>query len=124
MPKAKLTSITLPAVKKGEHYAGILLKDGKPAAHLVLLPGETTGATWDKAVAWVKKQGGDLPTRQEQALLYANLKSEFQPTWYWSCEQHADDSASAWFQGFDDGSQDDWHKCSEFRARAVRRVPI
>jgi len=54
----------LPALAKGEAYAGILLKDGKPSHHLVLLPGQTN-ANWKDAIAWAKKQGGELPTRKE-----------------------------------------------------------
>jgi hypothetical protein len=47
-----------------------------------------------------RRQGGELPTRQEQSLLYANLKAEFQPDWYWSSEQTHSDSSFAWLQYF------------------------
>ena len=120
----KLLAIILPELKKGEHYAGIALKDGKPSHHLVLLPGEAVDVTWDKAVAWAKKQGGELPSRQEQSLLFTNVKEHFQPRYYWSAEEYASGSACAWSQGFDDGYQDGWHKGDENRARAVRRVAI
>jgi hypothetical protein len=46
----------------------------------------------------------------------------FQKEWYWSCEQHADDSDYAWYQFFGYGNQNNWHKGSNNRARAVRRV--
>jgi hypothetical protein len=93
------------------------------AYNLVLLPGEFTGP-WNDAVAWAKEQGGELPTRAEQLLLLAQARDEFKKDWYWSSEQHAGDSASAWFQDFDYGGQNGNHKGYELRARAVRRLPI
>jgi hypothetical protein len=118
-------TITLPALKKGERHASILLDDkGKPAHHLILLPGEMKPGTFDDAQAFAKKCGGVLPTRREQSLLFANCKEQFQHAWYWSGEEHADASASAWGQYFDYGDQDYWRKGSKVRARAVRRVPI
>lgn len=68
----------------GERYAGLVLDaDGAPSHHLVLLPGAAQDVTWQAAKAWADKTGGgELPTRQEQALLYANLKTEFEATWY------------------------------------------
>ncbi len=113
----------------GEHYAGLVLgKDGEPSYHLVLLPGQADDITWDKAMEWAGKQGGgdvaSLPTRREQALLYANLKEEFEPRAYWSCEAHESESGWAWFQDFYDGSQDFNPKYYELRARAVRRLII
>ena len=113
----------------GEHYAGLVLgKDGEPSYHLVLLPGQADDITWDKAMEWAGKQGGgdvaSLPTRREQALLYANLKEEFEPRAYWSCEAHESESGWAWFQYFYDGSQDFNPKYYELRARAVRRLII
>jgi hypothetical protein len=84
---AAAVTITLPELAKGEHYAGILLDDkGKPAHHLVLIPGDTK-LSWADAGAWAKKQGGELPTRREQSLLFANLAGKFERTWYWSSEQ-------------------------------------
>ena len=111
----------------GEHYAGIFIgKDGEPSYHLVLLPGQADDITWDKAMEWSGKQGGEyvasLPTRREQALLYANLKEEFEERAYWSCEAHESESGLAWYQYFGYGDQSDYHKDDEFRARAVRRV--
>lgn len=105
----------------GERYAGLALKhDGTPSHHLILLPGEGQDLQWSAAVEWAEKAGGALPTRQEQALLYANLKDQFKPEWYWSGEQH--DGSFAWCQTFGYGDQDDDPKILELRARAVRRL--
>lgn len=113
----------------GEHYAGIITgKDGEPSYHLVLLPGQADDITWDKAMEWASKQGGDsvasLPTRREQALLYANLKEEFEERAYWSCEAHESESGWAWFQNFRRGYQNGTRRITELRARAVRRLVI
>lgn len=113
----------LIALKPGERYAGLLLDEkGEPSHHLVLLPGDADDLNWSAAQAWAKEQAGDLPTRREQSLLFANLKSEFQAAWYWSNEAHS--TASAWYQGFYDGTQDDGTQYDELRARAVRRLSV
>ena len=114
----------------GEHYAGLIIgKDGKPSHHLVLLPGQEDDITWDKAMAWAAQRGSldvsaGLPTRREQALLYANLKDQFEDRAYWSCEAHESESGWAWYQHFVSGGQYDGHKSYELRARAVRRLII
>jgi len=113
----------------GEHYAGIITgKDGEPSYHLVLLPGQADDITWDKAMEWAGKQGGEyvasLPTRREQALLYANLKEEFEERAYWSCEAHESESGWAWYQSFSSGYQSYYDRYYELRARAVRRLVI
>lgn len=113
------------SLQPGERYAGLVLETatGAPSHHLVLLPGETEDITWEDASKWAKEQGGDLPTRQEQSLLLANLKSEFKPNWYWSGEKAS--ASSAWGQSFSYGYQlststlDD-----EWRVRAVRRLSV
>ena len=113
----------------GEHYAGLIIgKDGEPSYHLVLLPGQADDITWEKAMEWASKQGGDsvasLPTRREQALLYANLKEEFEERAYWSCEAHESESGWAWYRYFGDGHQNHTNRHGELRARAVRRLAI
>jgi len=108
----------------GERYAGILLaKDGEPSHHLIMLPGEAESHTWADAQVWATEAGGGLPTRCEQALLYANLKDQFQPEWYWACELHSNERY-AWAQDFYDGGQDYGGVDGELRARAVRRLEI
>ena len=77
---------------------------------------------WDDAKAWAAKIGGELPTRQEQSLLFANLKNEFLERYHWSCEAYS--SGSAWCQSFGDGYQDNNNRNNELCARAVRRAPI
>ena len=115
---------------QGERYAGLILNDqGKPSHHLVLLPGDNDDATWQDQLEWAKSIGGDLPDRVEQALLFKHFKSEFQERAYWSntpCEPDDDEEESswAWCQGFSSGDQYYDHKLNEFRARAVRRLPI
>ena len=112
-------------LKKGETYAGLILgQNGQPDHHLVLIKGEADKLTWKEAIAWAKKAGGALPTRREQRLLWVNAKDQFQPSWYWSSEQHAANSGYAWVQYFTDGSQNSYGTNGRLRARAVRRVAI
>ena len=121
----KPRTITLPKLAKGERYVGLMLDEkGKPSHHLVLLPGQANDVTWKAAGAWAKKQGGTLPTRKEQALLFANAGSEFEARAYWSAEQYAGNDCYAWCQGFTYGNQDANLKNYSLRARAVRKVAV
>ncbi|CAN7739893.1 DUF1566 domain-containing protein [Duganella sp. LjRoot269] len=120
MSKAQFLAENL---REGETYAGLLLgKDGAPDIHLILLAGVAMDVSWDAAKKFAEAAGGELPTRREQALLFANLKEEFEPRWYWSDEQHASDPSYAWGQYFYDGFQFYGHRSDEGRARAVRRL--
>lgn len=126
---AETTQIHFPEalieLRPGEHYAGLVTgRDGDASYHLVLMADETEDVTWKDAQAWASKIGGELPTRREQALLYANCKPEFKPEWYWSAEAHEKDASYAWRQAFGYGYQDYGHIGYQFRARAVRRLPI
>jgi hypothetical protein len=123
------TTLSIPTAQielaQGERYAGLILgAGGKPTHHLVLLPGDVDDQTWQQAVEWAEKQGGSLPTRAEQSLLFANLKGEFQGAYYWSGQQHETNSGWAWYQHFGHGTQHHGYKNYEFRARAVRRLVI
>lgn len=109
-------------LKPGERYAGIVLyDDGAFSHHLILLPGEVEDKTWEQAKDWAASIGGSLPTRREQSLLFANLKGEFESTYYWSGERHEKESGWAWSQDFLTGYQRDTRQYLELRARAVRR---
>lgn len=123
------TTYTVDAVDvelaPGEHYAGVVLHaDGTVSHHLVLLPGSADDVTWQAAVEWAEQAGGKLPTRQEQALLYANLKGKFEDAWYWSSEAHATNGSFAWLQGFGYGLQYNDRKSYEGRACAVRLIRL
>jgi len=109
----------------GERYAGIVLgHDAEASYHLILLPGDAEGLTHEAALKWAADAGGELPSRREQALLYANLKSEFKETWYWSAQLHESDPDYAWYQNFSYGNQYSGLRNYELRARAVRRLII
>ena len=112
-------------LKKGELYAGLILgKNGEPDHHLILMAGEAESVNLEDAKKFAAKAGGELPTRHEQSLLFANIKEELQCGYYWSAEQHASNSVYAWYQHFGDGNQDFGHKNFTLSARAVRRVTI
>lgn len=108
----------------GEHYAGTILDEsGQVVHHLVLMTQQPDKKlTWQAANEWAASVGGALPTRQEQALLYANCKPHLKPEWHWSSETHADDASYAWDCLFHDGTQSFHSKSSEGAAVAVRRV--
>lgn len=111
-------------LQPGEHYAGAVLEeDGQHMHHLVLMAQRPTDKlNWQAAMDWSARVGGSLPTRQEQALLYANCKPHLKPEWHWSCETHKEDASCAWFCYFGTGYQYLSHKSAEGGAVAVRRV--
>lgn len=112
-------------LKPGEVYAGLVIgADDVTFHHLILLPGQLERATFEQAGTWAKAQGGDLPTRREQSVLFGNCKEEFKSAWYWSGEQCAADDVCAWMQDFINGYQSYNHKGYGYRVRAVRRLPI
>lgn len=116
-----LPAITLD-LASGEECAGLVLtSEGKPSHYLILLPNEAKDVTFNEAVEWAKEQGGDLPSREEQALLLANLKKHFQPEYYWSGIEHPSNKGYAFVQYFGSGYQDSNGKYDKVRARAVRR---
>ncbi len=119
-----MKQIKIPPIEEGEIYVGSIGDASGDLYHIVLLPGDSDDATWKKQMAWAKSIGGDLPTRVEQSLLFANLKDQFKPDWYWSNTPHASGSDSAWFQTFSNGFQNFNLLLSKLRARAVRRLPI
>jgi hypothetical protein len=107
-------------------YTGIARgRDGGPDYAVEVLEATPNDRlTWADAVKWATSVGGKLPTRNEQALLFANVPELFEPTWYWSGEQSAGDGSSAWSQYFFGGTQYTTHATNKLRARAVRRLPI
>lgn len=118
---------------QGGVYAGIARgTEGRPDYHLILFSlSAKQDATWQQAKEWAADlRGGHglddytLPTRREQALLYANVPEQFENAWYWSSEQLAAFVDYAWMQVFGNGDQGGGHKSYQYRARAVRRLDI
>ena len=113
-------------LKTGEIYAGLILgTNGAPDHHVFLLAAKPDNKlNWDAAMEWAKSVGGDLPTRNEQSLLFANAKEHFEYAWYWSNTPYAGYTDYAWVQDFGHGYQGSVLKSYEGRARAVRRLII
>ena len=111
-------------LQPGEHYAGVVLDESGQVVHHLVLMAQQPGAKlkWQEAMDWAASVGGALPTRQEQALLYANCKPHLKPEWHWSSETHADDASYAWNCNFLNGVQGYDRKSYEGAAVAVRRV--
>jgi hypothetical protein len=113
------------SLKEGERYAGLILgRQGEPDHHLILLPGEAVDVSWPAAREWALAQGGDLPSRRELSLLFANLREQFERAWYWSSEQHETRAQLVWGQNFSSGIQTVYGRPFRGHARAVRRVAI
>ena len=107
---------------EGGIYAGLTVVDNDPQ-ELVLLPDSFKG-TWAECAKWAEQQGGRLPSRIDQNVLFKNLKGEFEDAYYWSGEQCAGIDASAWYQYFGDGDQGYGLKDVTYRCRAVRSLSI
>ena len=116
----RVDAVTIP-LAAGERCAGpILNEDGAVSHYLILMAGEVESVTWQQAREWAEQQGGELPTRREQSLLFTNLQGGFEAAWYWSGEE-AEESGWAWFQDFHYGDQRNHRQGHKLRARAVRR---
>ena len=98
--------------------------NGEPDAILEVLDEAPDGLSWDAAMKWAESTGGRLPTRKEQALLFANVPELFRQEAYWSCEPSAGAAGYAWYQYFHYGNQGWVREYGELRVRAVRREPI
>ena len=99
-------SIPFPALAEGEKFVGVIISaDGSRKHAVILLPGEADPADWKTQLKWAESIGGELFDRVEGALLFATMKDEFKPEWYWTREQHAAGSGYAWVQGFYHGFQ-------------------
>jgi len=116
---------------QGGVYAGIARgRDGAPDYHLIVGPefdGELAHEPATKWAAGLQLHGFSdyaLPFRKEQALSFANVPELFKQEYYWSCEQHASSSDTAWSQTFNNGTQDYWFEGYSIRARAFRRLVI
>jgi len=108
---------------EGGIYAGVTVHDEQPHA-LVLLPGDHDRAEWKTQMASAEAQDAMLPSRFDALVLFKNLKREFKEEAYWTSEQHASASGSAWYQDFISGYQHYSSTYSPLRARAVRRIPL
>lgn len=102
--------------KDGTHFALISLPDTPPT--------DSKELTFKAALAWAIELGAVLPSRAEAALLFANLKGDFEPFAHWTREEHASDSSFAWYQYFDYGNQHYITQSYALKARAVRRLPF
>jgi hypothetical protein len=106
---------------KGEAYAGITLnEDGTPSHYLILTAIAPTKMNWQEANDWAG--AGNLPNKQESALLYANCKNKLPKEWVWTSTQYS--AFSAWPQSFCGGYQYIYYKDSKLSAVAVRRLYV
>ena len=120
---SKHDPLALPTLEAGETYVATLFDSANGKGyHLILLPGDNDDANWEEQATWAHIIDGELPTRVEQSLLFAQCKSLFKEAAYWSND--CSESGWAWYQSFYGGTQSIYHKYDELRARAVRRLPI
>ena len=119
-----MQQLPLPPLAEGETYIGAIGDAAGNLHHVILLPGDNDNANWQDQMDWAKRIGGDLPTRIEQAMLWANHRDQFKQEAYWSNETLHIEPGWAWIQYFYDGYQNDYRKGLGLRARAVRRLPI
>jgi len=116
---------TAPILADGEIHVATIQVAGQAPYHLILLPDHPKDEmTHQAATEWAASVGGDLPTRPEQALLFAHQHEQFDRDWYWSNTLHESGPDFAWCQYFYSGSQGYYGRDGELRARAVRRLPI
>ena len=119
-----MKQLQIPPLSEGETYIGAIGDKNGDVHHIILLPGDNDDANWKAQMEWAKSIGGDLPTRVEQAMLWAGHRDQFKKDLYWSNETHHESDQYAWSQGFSLGYQYYYLEHSELRARAVRRLSI
>ena len=87
----------------------------------MLLPEEASDVSWPTATRMGGGRGMPmLPNRRELALLFANLREQFDRVWYWSSEQHDTRPQLVWGQNFASGIQTVYGRPFRGHARAVQ----
>jgi len=121
---------TIGAELAGGKFYGVTTKDGTHCA-VILLPNRAQERlSWKDAMKWASEVGGALPSRPVSALLYANAKDQFEPTWHWTSDTldadtgNKEDASFAWNCVFHNGYQDLYHESAAGGARAVRMIPL
>ena len=117
---------TLGSELAGGKYAGTTT-DHTGATYALIVLDETPNTedktlTWADALAWAESLSAQLPSRAEAAMLFANLKIEFEEDAHWTRDEYS--APYAWCQDFYDGLQYVSRKSNELCARAVRRLPV
>lgn len=120
-----ITLDQLPALGadlNGGTFAGMTTrKDGTHCAVVLLHTKPSERMAWADAIAWAKKQGGELPSRPVAALLFANVKDKLELGWHWTSEE--DGASYAWHCNFY-GGQNYCRKGYEGWVVAVRLIPV
>lgn len=120
-----LIALSIGASFEGGKFAGLItLPDGKHVAVVLLQNKSDRRLAWAAAMAWATEAGGQLPSRPIAALLFANLRGEFEKTWHWTNEAHEADASYAWYCSFDDGGQTYDFKDDYGTVRAVRLIHL
>jgi len=108
-------------LEPGEIYVGVV-KVGSIARHLILLPAEARGVTWQQAKTFAAAVGGELPDIEDYEVLLQNVRDQFPgEDAYWSREW-IDRNEAMYLDFGDDPFRDFDSVDSLMRARAVRRV--
>lgn len=111
-----------PTLNDGEIYVATIQIAGQAPYHLILIAGDEENIDHKAATAWAAEQGGTLPNRYEQAILFAHHRDQFHRDWYWSDTLHESNETYAWCQRFGLGLQGYYGRNLQLRAQAVRRV--
>jgi hypothetical protein len=122
----KLTDLPkLGAALAAGIFAGLITKpDGTHHAVVLLADKPDQRLPWQHAMEWAAGLQAELPTRPVAAMLFANLKPQFEEAWHWTSDEDPDDGSYAWGQSFGFGGQDYYHESYEGRARAVRLIQL
>lgn len=127
-PVSAPPAIGQPWPEQGGIYAGISRGDGDtPDGHLIIATLPFQKHTWAAAMQaaaelnHADRQDWRVPTRNESALLYANVREQIETgDLYWTSTPSG--TARAWFQFFHDGTQLHYDVSCDARVRFVRRV--
>ena len=102
---------------EGMIYVGTLLNEKNEPYGLLVEKEDRGEMDWDDAI-----KTGALPTIEELNLMRANHKLLNMIKCYWSSTEYK--LVYSWVQGFTDGYQNTYHKCSSYMVRCVRRLAL
>lgn len=123
-------------IEEGIHIQGDARNlNGESYPVSLLLSYEETSLSFAKGNDWAKEHGGAMPTRAQwyqtiqphreeiNALLKEAGKKEISASWYWTCEEYANDKDFAWLVYMLNGSTYYRIKHNANYVRAVSAFP-